>query len=211
MFKSILLFVVLAIAPIKALAEPIVLPNLNKNATGSSLGGGKYALDVSLPPGAVTVSGGANTGSAFGATDPGLVVLGVRHDATGPLTGVADGDVTPFQTDSNGAVKVSLTQLGKSVLHSVRNDYSGTPVTTGAWVQLIASTSATSTEMEIFDSSGQTLELGLGAAASEVHLIYLTPGGNGHVPVAIPSGSRVSVRAVSANATVGELDFQLYQ
>ena len=55
MFKSILLFVVLAIAPIKALAEPIVLPNLNKNATGSSLGGGKYALDVSLPPGAVKI------------------------------------------------------------------------------------------------------------------------------------------------------------
>lgn len=192
-------------------AESIFLPNVKKNATGSSLGAGKYALDVSLPPGAVTVSGGANTGSIFGAADPGLVVLGVRHDATGALTGVADGDVSPIQFDSNGSIKVAIPAVGKTVISSVRNDYSGVNVTTGAWVELVASTSGVVTEIEIFDSSGQTLEIGLGVAASEVHLFYISPGGNGRTPISIPASSRVSIRAVSANATVGELLFQAYQ
>lgn len=204
----------LLLCSLNASADSIVLPNLNKNATGTSLGGGKYGLDVSLPPGAVTVSGGANTGSAFGAADPGLVTLSVRHDASGALTGVADGDVTPLQVDSLGQLKVSFTSptaVGKTVLNSIRNDYTGTSVTTGTWVQLVASTSAAATELSIFDSSGQTLEIGLGASASEVHLFYITPGGNGHTPIAIPSGSRVSIRAVSGTASVGELDLEILQ
>lgn len=104
--KRLLLILGIVLAT-EALADgPVNLPNLRQNATGTSLGGGKFALDVSLPPGAVTISGGANTGAVFGASDPGLLILGVRHDATGALTGVADGDVSPVQFDSNGNLKV---------------------------------------------------------------------------------------------------------
>lgn len=97
---------------------------------------------------------------------------------------------------------------GKTVGGTYRNNYASTPVTTGAWVQLAASVSAT-TEMEIFDSSGQTMELGIGAAASETRLILVFPGGNGRVPVAL-NGERLSIRAVSATASVGEIDINLY-
>jgi len=99
---------------------------------------------------------------------------------------------------------------GRSVVTTVRNDYSSTNVTTGAWVQLIASTASEINELSIFDSSGETLELGTGAAAAETRLMLIFPGGNGREPVQIPSGTRVSIRAVSATASVGELDINFY-
>jgi hypothetical protein len=95
----------------------------------------------------------------------------------------------------------------KSYVGSARNDYTGTNVTTGAWVELIASLGSAVRGIMLFDSSGQTLELGVGAAASEARVLLIPPGGlNGFIPLKIASGARVSVRAVSANATEGELN-----
>lgn len=92
----------------------------------------------------------------------------------------------------------------------IRNDYSSTNVTTGAYVELIASTANAVKEIEIFDSSGETLKLALGAAASEVDKLLIVPGGNERVPFQMAAGSRLSVRAVSANATTGELIINFY-
>lgn len=114
-----------------------------------------------------------------------------------------------FPIISSGGAS-SFSSAGKSVVTTVRNDYSSVNVTAGAWVQLVAALSASVTELEIFDSSGQTLELGTGAAASETRLILVVPGGNGRVPVAIASGARLSIRAVSATANVGELSMNIY-
>lgn len=100
--------------------------------------------------------------------------------------------------------------LGSTVVTTVRNDYTSTGVTTGAWVQLVASTSAEIQSLEIFDSSGQTLELGTGAAASETRLLLVFPGGNGKISVRIAASTRISIRAVSASASVGELDINFY-
>lgn len=99
---------------------------------------------------------------------------------------------------------------GRSVVTFVRNDYSSVNVTTAAYVELIASTGSEINQLEIFDSSGETLKLALGAAASEVDLLLVTPGGNGIIPVNIPAGTRVSIRAVSATASVGEIDINCY-
>lgn len=102
---------------------------------------------------------------------------------------------------------IATTQGGLSKSNApVRNVYSSVNVTTSAYVQLVASTTSATTRLQIFDSSGQTLVLATGAAASEVDQIYIFPGGNGDVPLAIPAGTRVSIKAVSANATVGEID-----
>lgn len=105
---------------------------------------------------------------------------------------------------------VPVTQGGLSSVGLARNNYSTTSVTTGAYVQLVASTSAAVSQLEIFDSSGQTLVLAFGGSGSEVDKIYITPGGNGIVPLAIPSGTRLSIKAVSANATEGEISINLY-
>ena len=98
---------------------------------------------------------------------------------------------------------------GTNVVATARNAYATTNVTTGAWVQLVASTSATINSFDIYDSSTGTLELGLGAAASETRLVLTYPGQR-NVPVRIPAGSRISIRAVSGTVSAGEIDLNFY-
>lgn len=97
----------------------------------------------------------------------------------------------------------------KTSVDLLRNDYSSVNVTTGAYVELISATSDDVNQLYIFDSSGQTLYIAVGAAASEVNQYYVVPGGNGLIELFIPSGSRVSLKAVSGNATVGEFSATL--
>lgn len=93
----------------------------------------------------------------------------------------------------------------------IRLVYSSTNVTTAAWVQIDAATLTFATKIEIFDSSGQTMKLGTGTAGNEVDLpLIITPGGNGLIPVQIPQGKRLVVRAVSGTANTGELDINIY-
>jgi hypothetical protein len=91
-----------------------------------------------------------------------------------------------------------------------RVDYTSTNVTTSAYTQLVASTNNQYSVVEIFDSSGQTLKLAVGAAGSEVDQFLIFPGGNGRVTYTINQFSRVSIKAVSANATVGEICVNFY-
>jgi hypothetical protein len=92
----------------------------------------------------------------------------------------------------------------------IRNAYGSVNVTTAAYVQLVASTTLPTSSMEIFDSSGQTLKIAFGSAGNEVDQFQITPGGNERIPVLIPVGTRVSIKAISANATTGELDINFY-
>lgn len=106
-------------------------------------------------------------------------------------------------------VKSNTTKL--DYVNRVRLVYSVTNVTTGAWVELLASVGAVAVkEIEIFDSSGETLELGVGAAASEVSKAYVVPGGNGRIPLQITAGTRLAIQAVSATANSGEIVINLY-
>lgn len=105
---------------------------------------------------------------------------------------------------TNGTQTTKSRGLDASLL--VRLDYSMTNVTTLAYVQLVASTADIINQLYIFDSSGQTLFLAVGAAASEVDQIYIVPGGNGIMNLYIPLGSRISVKAVSGTANSGELN-----
>lgn len=116
---------------------------------------------------------------------------------------------TPVVISSNQS-SIPVTQGGKSKVNIVRNDYSSTNVTSAAYVQLIASTSAASNMLEVFDSSGQTLVLAVGGAGSEVDQFYINPGGNGQVPLLIPASSRVSIKAVTATASAGYINLNLY-
>ena len=92
----------------------------------------------------------------------------------------------------------------------VRNAYTTSPVTTGAYVQLIASTTSAYNVIEIYDSSTQSLVFAIGAAGSEVDQFIIFPGGNGRIPFTLATGQRVSVKALSANAVTGELDINFY-
>ncbi len=104
----------------------------------------------------------------------------------------------------------ALGGAGNASVEIIRNDYTGTSVTTGAYVELVASTSGVINHLDIFDSSGETLVFAVGAAAAEVDQFNITPGGNGKINLAIPAASRLSVKAVSATASVGELDINAF-
>lgn len=110
------------------------------------------------------------------------------------------------------SLKVSLANSqGLVPKNKIRLEYSTTNVTTTAWVELLLSVGSDNiSEIEIFDSSGETLELGVGPSGSEVSQIYVVPGGNGRIPVSLSSLSRLSIKAVSATANSGEIIINLY-
>ncbi len=91
-----------------------------------------------------------------------------------------------------------------------RNSYSSTNVTTGAYVQIIASLGISATAVYIFDSSGQTLVLGVGGSGSEVVYTIVEPGGNGWLPIQIQKGSRISLKALSGTASSGTFDITFF-
>lgn len=98
-----------------------------------------------------------------------------------------------------------------AVVNTEYHDYSVGNVTNAAWTELIASTSAQVYGFTLFDSGGYTMELGIGAAASEVRLCLVPPGGfDGVTPIEIAAGTRISVRAVGiALVNVGEIALNL--
>lgn len=104
-------------------------------------------------------------------------------------------------TDSNPGA-------GRAYADSVRYTYVTAAVGVTNWVQLIASTAALINCIQLFDSSGQTLELGTGAAASETRVLIIPPGGlDGCVPLKIAASTRIAIRALSATTgAIGEID-----
>lgn len=84
-------------------------------------------------------------------------------------------------------------------------------VASPTWTQIVASTTAKSTKIEIFDSSGEFLELAVGGAGSEITQLVIFPGGNGPVELLIPINSRVSLRPLAASAiSVGNIAINFY-
>lgn len=164
----------------------------NSNPVPISDAGGSITVDGTV---AATQSGTWSTGRTWN--------LGLSDSVNAVQSGT--WTVQPGNTANTTAWLVK--QNGNSYADSIRNVYSSTNVTTGAWVQLIAATAATINCITIFDSGGQTMELGTGASSSETRVLIIPPGGiSGCVPLRITSGTRVSIRAISATANTGELD-----
>lgn len=116
--------------------------------------------------------------------------------------------VTSAALGSSRGLHVS--QLGLTAVDKARNDYTSVNVTTGAYTQLVASLAAECQQVEIFDSSGQTLFLATGGAGAESDKVYIVPGGNKIIPLRIASGTRVAIKAVSGMANAGEISVNFY-
>lgn len=77
--------------------------------------------------------------------------------------------------------------------------------TTSAWLEIVASLAQNVNMIDIFDSTGYTARVGIGAASSEADLMLDYPGGNGQVFVRIAAGTRIALRPLThppANAEV---------
>ena len=89
-------------------------------------------------------------------------------------------------------------------------DYSGSNLAAGAWTQIVASTVARIRKLDIFDSSGSVVMVGVGGVGAEVEVLRITPGGNGPVELTIPIGSRISIQSVSGTLSVGLLVINMF-
>jgi hypothetical protein len=96
-------------------------------------------------------------------------------------------------------------------VYSVRVDYSTLGAALNAWSQVVAALPQTADFLEIFDSGGSVMSFGLGAEGSESQLFMITPGGNGQIPIFIPTLSRISVQPLDVAPTSGQLVINFYQ
>ncbi len=154
--------------------------------------------------GSSTLRTAAQIGNATGAAAFGAGVAGAQV-----LRVILPTDQTAIPATQSGTWAVTANQgtaTGKAYSDSIRNAYASTAVTTGAWVQIIATTAAAINWLTIFDSCGQTLELGSGGSSSETRILIIPPGGVTNVPLRIAASTRLSLRAISGNCTTGEFD-----
>ncbi len=164
-------------------------------------------ITTSVTPGTGATNLGKAIDSAVGATDTGVAALVVRDDALSAIT-PADNDYTVKRVSNFG--RLWIEHGGRTAQNRARIDYSSSSVTTSAYTQLLASTSAIIQEVEIFDSSGQTLVLATGGVGAEADQVYVLPGGNGRIPLYIAASTRVAIKAVSATANSGEISVNFY-
>lgn len=92
------------------------------------------------------------------------------------------------------------------ILQTFNINMAGTPIGIVAWVQLSAALNAHTGWMELFESSGNAMELGQGPAGSESRICLVPPGGF-TVPQALilSQNMRLSIRALTGTASTGQL------
>lgn len=79
----------------------------------------------------------------------------------------------------------------------ISTDVTNIPSNASLPLELIASTTQTTVEIQIIEDIGEFMALYTGAASSEVMLCAL-PLGGGEVKVNIPSGTRISIKSLKA-------------
>lgn len=81
--------------------------------------------------------------------------------------------------------------------------YSSTNVTTSDYVTLFASTPISVSKIQILDSSTKILKVAIGASGDEIDICTCPVSGTVIIPVFIPQGTRISIKAIDASATTG--------
>jgi len=173
------------------------LGTIATNTTGVSTAANQVLQTTQLTT--IANSSGSPTGGTAGTASN---LVGAKYNTTLPT--LTNGQQTSLQVDASGRLlTLGSGSVGTVIANApIRNDYGTTPVTTAAYVQLVASTSNTINKIHVFDSSGQAMIFAIGAAASEVDSLYVPPGGDTY-SLRIPAGSRISYKALTANATSG--------
>lgn len=187
---------------------------------GGSIGNASFGISGTLPAFASTPTFNLGTiGTAATAANQATEISSLSSidtklssQATAANQATANASLSSIDSKLTSPVTVTPNSSapGRSSVTLARNVYSSVNVTTSAYVQLVASLTNSVNEVEIFDSSGQTLVIAVGGAGSEVDQAYIVPGGNGRIPLAIATSSRVSIKAISATANSGEIDVNFY-
>lgn len=185
-------------------------------------GNGRTLLSTRHEAVATPVSVRSGNGTSFDAYDSGSsdtttprVVLATRHESASTPVATRFGNGTNFADFDSGTAGSNTLRVVPATNYTYpkgrtkadgpwRNDYTSTSVTTAAYTQIDASAANDINRLQIFDSSGQTMLLATGGAGAETDVLYIPPGGI-DVDYYIPAGTRISIKAVSATASVGEI------
>lgn len=149
------------------------------------------------------------TGAATAAKQPALGTAGTASADVITVQGIAS--MTALKVDGSAVTQpVSIASVpaegGRSKVLLATINYSSTNVTTSAYTQITASTSGAINRLYIADTSGSALIIAVGGAGSENDQLYVGPGGSdAPYELNVPSGSRLSIKALDANATSGRL------
>lgn len=166
-------------------------PSLGQAAMAGStpvvIASDQTAIPVANLPTTVDTNSGAASASTLRS------VLATRHEAAATPLSVRMSDGTNFSTPAT---------KGRAKVSNVNQDL--TSVTTSAYTQIVASTSAEINWLSAFESSGQGLILATGGSGSETDVLYIPPGGFGHsVSLNVASGTRLSIKALLGNSGSG--------
>jgi hypothetical protein len=192
-----------------AASEQVIIPNLYQQYAATIQPGTKsYLLPLSIPAG-VRVAARCQTN----ATSGNVVFTQIHLISATMMSSVGAG-----QVEACGAV--TATTLGTSIDPGGTANTDATP-----WVQLIASTgfsyrwlcveAGNATDLAYGATFGSLLDIGTGAASSEVSIIddlYMISssgvdaplGAHWSFPVNIPQGSRISARHRTSSITAGD-------
>lgn len=80
---------------------------------------------------------------------------------------------------------------------------------TTSYYQVAASLANNITKIAIYDTSGETIELAVGAPSSEVVKLTIGPGCDQVLEVQLNAGDRITVRTLGSNASAGSLILNL--
>jgi hypothetical protein len=127
-----------------------------------------------------------------------VVLLGAMGSDGKPYLVAIDEGTGQLPVTTSGVTTVTIKE-------TKYHNYAVQGATTLAWLQLIASTSAVISDWDVTDTSGQVLELGVGAAGAEARFALIPAGGGSPFEHRLPAGSRVSIKAVDADASTGKL------
>lgn len=171
------------------------------------------------PPASVNITGGATEASllnVLSAVDGVEALLGTSNSNTNNTTQAIVATNNLLTTTNN------LLTAGNAILTApvgieriavgtpYYRDYSSSNLAAGAWTQIVASTSARIRKLDIFDSSGSVVMVGIGGAGAEVEVLRITPGGNGAIELTIPIASRISIQSVTGTLSVGLLVINMF-
>lgn len=85
-----------------------------------------------------------------------------------------------------------------------------TPITTSAYVELDAALDGDTNHIEVYNTTTKILLLAQGPAGSEDDMFFIPAEGNGRMMCKLDLGVRLSVKAVDADTTAGQLIINLW-
>lgn len=119
------------------------------------------------------------------------------------MTGWDGATHREIAVDTSGNLKtVPVSSVERTVANPpLKNDYGTSPLLANTWTQIIAATATRARLMDVFDSSGEPIEISFDAGVTVA--FQFSPGGNSQVPYTIPAGSTVHIRSLNAVNTSG--------